>query len=54
MNIDGRLDSLHRKHKKLHATIEALQAERAPEEYIIPLKKEKLALKDEIARLHGA
>jgi hypothetical protein len=35
----------------LHKRIESLQAEKAPDRYIAPLKKEKLSLKDEIERL---
>jgi len=50
--ISGRLASLERKHKDLHVRIEALQAEKAPDKYIVPLKKEKLAVKDEIKRLN--
>lgn len=46
-----RLASLERKHKDLHMRIEALEAERAPDKYIKPLKIEKLQLKDEIAKL---
>ena len=44
---------LKSKHKHLHDKIEVLQAEKAPEEYIVPLKKEKLALKDEMERLRS-
>lgn len=50
----NRLDSLERKHKDLHTRIDALEAEKAPEKYITSLKKEKLALKDEIERLKRA
>jgi hypothetical protein len=46
-----RANFLEKKHKNLHETVEALEAERAPEQYITKLKKEKLALKDEIGRL---
>lgn len=46
-----RLASLERKHYDLHKRIEALEAERAPEEYIKPLKVEKLTVKTEIAEL---
>jgi len=49
----GRLASLESKHKDLHSKIEALEAEKAPDKYITPLKKEKLALKDEIERISG-
>jgi uncharacterized protein YdcH (DUF465 family) len=33
--------------------VEAAEAEKAPEEYIAKLKKEKLLLKDEIALITG-
>lgn len=46
-----RLASLERKHFSLHKRVEALEAERAPEIYINPLKVEKLKIKDEIATL---
>jgi hypothetical protein len=46
-----RLASLERKHRDLHVRIEALQAEKAPDKYIVPLKKETLAIKDEMERL---
>ena len=49
----GRLASLESKHNDLHRRIEVLQAEKAPDKYIIPLKKEKLALKDEIEKLRN-
>ena len=51
MSIEARLESLQRKHKDIHKRIEALEAERCPEQYIKPLKKEKLSIKDEIERL---
>ena len=51
MSIEGRIESLTRKHKDLHDRIEALEAEHAPDEYIQRLKKEKLALKDELHKL---
>lgn len=52
MNIEGRIEALERKHKDLHSRIEALEGERAPDLYIIPLKKEKLEVKDEIESLY--
>lgn len=52
MNIEGRTEALKRKHKQLHARIESLEAEKAPDQYIAPLKKEKLAIKDELASLY--
>lgn len=51
MSIEGRLESLKRKHTDLHGKIEALEAEKAPEKYIIPMKKRKLLIKDEISQL---
>lgn len=51
MSIHGRLEALRAKHKTLHERIEALEGEHAPDKYIKPLKKEKLALKDEIEKV---
>lgn len=45
------LASLQRKHNDLHRRIEALEAEKAPDEYIKPLKRDKLKIKDEIEKL---
>ena len=53
MSIEGRLESLKRKHIDLHARIEVFEAENVPDKYIIPLKKEKLKIKDEIVSLGG-
>lgn len=49
--LADRLVSLQRKHQDIHSRIEALQAEKAPDKYIRPLKIEKLSLKDEIELL---
>lgn len=52
-----RNDKLHRiqilkdRHKHMHSLVEALEAERAPEESITKAKREKLNLKDEIASI---
>ena len=46
-----RLESLDRKHKELHNQIEALEAEKAPDKYVTPLKIRKLRIKDEIELL---
>lgn len=52
-----RNDKLHRiqilkdRHKHIHSLVEALEAERAPEEFITKTKKEKLKLKDEIVSI---
>lgn len=54
MTIEGRISSLKRRHKQLHERIEVLEAEHAPEKYITPLKKEKLAVKDELFDLQYA
>ena len=43
-----RHDYLKLKHKELHEKIEALEAEKAPEKYIIGLKKQKLQVKTEL------
>lgn len=53
MSVEGRIDSLIRKHRELHERIEVLEAEHAPDKYIIPLKKEKLLLKDQIQKLQN-
>ena len=49
--LQDRLASLERKHKHLHAQIDALEAEKAPDKYITPLKREKLGVKDEIEQV---
>jgi len=51
MSIHGRLESLRHKHESIHSRIEALEAEKAPDKYITPLKKQKLKLKDEIEKI---
>lgn len=51
MTTQHRIEVLKNKHKYLHSVIEASEAEKAPEEFIQKIKKEKLALKDEISRL---
>lgn len=48
-----RLEYLQKKHKELHARIESLEAENAPDQYIMSAKKEKLAIKDEIISIDG-
>jgi len=50
-NTDAYLESLKKKHLHLHQTIEALEAEKAPDKIITLRKKEKLALKDKIYQL---
>ena len=51
MTAEHRIEILKEKHKHLHALVDASEAEKAPDEFIQKLKKEKLALKDEIERL---
>lgn len=53
MSTQARIESLERKHKDLHARIEAMEAERAPDQYINKLKKEKLVIKDELSVLRN-
>ena len=50
MSIENHIEALKRKHAALHNQIEVLEAEKAPDKYITPLKKEKLRLKDAIAK----
>lgn len=54
MSIEGRIESLKTQHNYLKTKIKVLQAEKAPDKYIEPLKKEKLALKDEIRKIKHA
>jgi hypothetical protein len=49
-SIENRMEALVRKHRELDQRIIALEAERAPDKYINPLKREKLLLKDEITK----
>lgn len=49
-----KLEHLQKKHKHLHDKVEALEHEKAPEQYVTKAKKEKLAIKDEILSLGGA
>ena len=51
MNSKHRVEVLQKKHKELHNRVEALEAEHAPDEYITKVKKQKLAIKDEIEEL---
>tara|TARA_B100002019_G_C21071495_1_gene499250 strand:+ start:570 stop:800 length:231 start_codon:yes stop_codon:yes gene_type:complete len=46
-----RIQWLKEKHREHHKMIEAAEAEKAPDEFITRLKKEKLQYKDEIERL---
>ena len=50
-DITNHLIALKNKHHNLDKKIEALIAEKAPDDYITPLKKEKLKLKDEIVKI---
>lgn len=49
--VSARIESLERKHKELHTTIEVLEAERAPDSIISKKKVEKLHIKDELVKL---
>jgi len=51
MTTAERAQFLEKKHKLLHDRIEAAEAEKCPDKYLTEMKKEKLALKDEISRL---
>ena len=50
-DLTNHLIALKNKHHNLDKKIEALIAEKAPDSYITPLKKEKLKLKDEIVKI---
>ena len=51
MTLEGRLISLKNKHHELDKKIEALIGEHAPDQYVTPLKKEKLKIKEEIVKI---
>lgn len=51
MSVEARIESLQRKHKNIHERIEALEAQSYSEQSVKSLKKQKLAIKDEIERL---
>jgi len=51
MTTQSYLESLKKKHKELHLIIEALEAEKAPDNIIRRRKKEKLAIKDKISQI---
>jgi len=53
MNISHRIDVLKTKHKELHSRVEAAEAENAPDQFLVTMKKEKLKLKDEIEHLES-
>ena len=48
--LQNHIASLKDKHSNIEKRIDALYAERAPDQYIQTLKKEKLSIKEEIAR----
>lgn len=50
-DLTNHLIALKNKHHNLDKKIEALIAEKAPDTYITPLKKQKLKLKDEIVKI---
>lgn len=43
------IEELAARHEKLHALIEAAEAEKAPEEFVKKLKVEKLNVRDQLA-----
>ena len=51
--LENRLRFLKTQHKKQHDIIEALEAEKAPEEIVKNHKRLKLSIKDEIASLEN-
>lgn len=52
-NIQRRLEFLEDAHAHQHKLVEALEAEKAPDEVVTKAKKEKLRIKDMIAHLKG-
>lgn len=50
-SLSNHLVALKNKHHDLDKRIEVLYAEKAQEQHIIPLKKEKLILKEEIVKI---
>lgn len=51
MDLRDRLAVLEEQHLHQHKLVEAAEAEKCPEKYVQDLKKKKLALKDEIAKI---
>lgn len=51
--MNSRLEFLKKQHEKQHKIVEALEAEKAPEEAIKQQKRIKLAIKDEIAQIEN-
>lgn len=47
----NRLEFLKKKHKEVHAIVEALEAEKAPEQTITHQKRIKLSIRDEITAI---
>jgi hypothetical protein len=52
-NDEYRLELLKKRHKHLHAVVEALEAEKAPEKHTKKIKVEKLSVKDEITKIES-
>ena len=50
-DLTNRLIALKNKHHNLDKQIEALIAERAPDEYVNRVKKQKLKVKEEIVKI---
>ena len=53
MNVLNRINFLKKKHKDLHARVKVAEAENAPDQFLVTMKKEKLRLKDEIEHLES-
>lgn len=55
MSLDQRIEALRAKHAELEKSITELETHPKPDDDVIhTLKKQKLRLKDEIARLNGS
>jgi len=52
-NDEYRLELLKKRHKHLHAVVEALEAEKAPDKHTKKIKVDKLTVKDEITKLEA-
>lgn len=50
-NVNGRVDSLRRKHAELEERIVSLENSPSESDNVRDLKKEKLAIKDELAKI---
>lgn len=52
-SIIKKLNYLKQKHEKVHSLIEALEGEKAPDEYVAQQKILKLSVKDEIVSIEN-